>query len=623
MHATSLNRATAATRSLRPALLAPFSQEPALDLEHITDTIEKEKTVLYLAYGSNLCYETFQGKRGIKPLAQVNVVVPSLRLTFDLPGIPYIEPCFSNSALRTPTQDNEKHTVSEKAPLLANTADYHKDRWKKGLVGVVYEVTLADYKHIIATEGGGTAYKDVLVDCYPLLDVDVVPGHPTNQPFKAHTLFAPVQDGGRLKRPDPSYAQPSARYLKLITDGAEEHSLPQDYKDYLYDIRSYTITTKRQRFGQIVFATVWMPVFLLMINLQEAFQDKNGNSPKWAAAFAAAVINAAWASYDGVFKKIFGDGGLGFIAAGSDTSILEPNLREAHQQLTSQPIPRSNPQAVLPIGVGFINWGADLETSAALLGRYTPAAAWFFAPRQADDLRQWATAIREATQRRTSIWVQIGTVAEALAVTKACKPDVLVVQGTDAGGHGRERGAGVTALVPEVADAIAALRLPAGEAPALVATGGIAEGRGVAAALALGAEGVVMGTRFLACPEAAIAQGYRAEVVRASDGGATTARTKVYDQLRGTTDWPEGFNGRGVLNRSWQDAERGVALEENKRSYDEAVKLGDEGWGPEGRMTTYAGTAVGLVTKIMSAREIVEEAREGARQVIKRMGGKL
>lgn len=332
MLATSLNRSAAATRSLRPALLAPFSQEPgpknshrslplpsqerieqslretALDLEHITDTIEKEKTVLYLAYGSNLCYETFQGKRGIKPLAQVNVVVPSLRLTFDLPGIPYIEPCFSNSALRTPTQDNEKHTVSEKAPLLANTADYHKDRWKKGLVGVVYEVTLADYKHIIATEGGGTAYKDVLVDCYPLLDVDVVPGHPTNQPFKAHTLFAPVQDGSRLKRPDPSYAQPSARYLKLITDGAEEHSLPQDYKDYLYDIRPYTITTMRQRFGQIVFATVWMPVFLLMINLQEAFQDKNGNSPKWAAAFAAAVINAAWASYDGVFKKIFGDG---------------------------------------------------------------------------------------------------------------------------------------------------------------------------------------------------------------------------------------------------------------------------------------------------------------------------
>ncbi|EKG14817.1 FAR-17a/AIG1-like protein [Macrophomina phaseolina MS6] len=316
-------------------------------------------------------------------------------------------------------------------------------------------------------------------------------------------------------------------------------------------------------------------------------------------------------------------GGFGFIAAGSDTSILEPELREAQEQLRANPIPHSNPQSVLPIGVGFINWGANLEHSVELLGKYVPAAAWFFAPRQTDDLREWTSAIRAATQRRTRIWIQIGTVAEAVAVTKMCRPDVLVVQGTDAGGHGRERGAGIVSLVPEVADAIGALSLPAHETPALVATGGIAEGRGVAAALALGAEGVVMGTRFLACPEAAIAQGYKAEVVRASDGGSTTARTKVYDQLRGTTDWPEGYNGRGVLNRSWEDFEKGVAIEENKRLYNEAVKQGDAGWGPQGRMTTYAGTAVGLVRKVMPAREIVEEVREGATLAVKNVGARL
>ena len=61
-----------------------------------------EKTVLYLAYGSNLSAETFKGNRGIRPLSAVNVHVPSLNLTFDLAGIPYIEPCFANTQYRTP-----------------------------------------------------------------------------------------------------------------------------------------------------------------------------------------------------------------------------------------------------------------------------------------------------------------------------------------------------------------------------------------------------------------------------------------------------------------------------------------------------------------------------------------
>ncbi|EKG14818.1 Butirosin biosynthesis BtrG-like protein [Macrophomina phaseolina MS6] len=280
---------------------APFDLN--FDAKHVSGG---EKTVLYLAYGSNLCHETFQGKRGIRPLSQINVVVPSLRLTFDLPGIPYLEPCFSNSGLRNRGQRND-NAPSRKEPLLVTT-DYHKDRWKKGLVGVVYEVTMADYTHIIATEGGGTGYKDVLVDCYPLHDEHVVPEEPTSQPFRAHTLFAPAQGTSFPRRPDPSYAQPSARYLKLITNGAEEHSLPQDYKDYLYSIRPFTITTRRQRLGQIIFSSIWMPLFLLIITLQEVFQDENGKSPGWLAAFANAIMKGAWISYDGLFKKLFGDG---------------------------------------------------------------------------------------------------------------------------------------------------------------------------------------------------------------------------------------------------------------------------------------------------------------------------
>lgn len=276
---------------------APLDTEKLLSSRFIVEQ-EKTKTVLYLAYGSNLCDETFRGARGIRPLSQVNVLVPSLRLTFDLPGIPYKEPCFANTALRIP-----------------DAQDYHKNRWHKGLVGVVYEVTLTDYAHIIATEGGGSAYDDILVDCYVLPASDTVPTSPASKPFKAHTLFAPVIDSSsgvrstdRASRPDPSYAQPSARYLKLITDGATERKLPAEYQAYLHGIRSYTITTKKQETGKMIFLAIWMPIVTLIFTLARQLQDKKGRSPAWFAQLSAIIFAAMWMSYDSVFKGLFGDG---------------------------------------------------------------------------------------------------------------------------------------------------------------------------------------------------------------------------------------------------------------------------------------------------------------------------
>jgi nitronate monooxygenase len=70
-------------------------------------------------------------------------------------------------------------------------------------------------------------------------------------------------------------------------------------------------------------------------------------------------------------------------------------------------------------------------------------------------------------------------------------------------------------------------------------------GRGVAAALVLGAAGITIGTRFLASAEANIAAGYRDEVVRALDGGQNTIRTKIYDSLRRAIGWSQGYNARG------------------------------------------------------------------------------
>jgi nitronate monooxygenase len=281
----------------------------------------------------------------------------------------------------------------------------------------------------------------------------------------------------------------------------------------------------------------------------------------------------------------------------------------------------------LPIGVGFINWGAELAASIALIKQYRPAAVWFFAASSTASLVEWATQSRNASPH-TKIWVQIGSVREAMDVVAAqVKPDVLVVQGTDAGGHGLAQGAGLISLLPEVCDSLARYfenngEGGIGEMPVILAAGGIVEARGAAAALALGASGVVLGTRFLASREAQISRGYQNEVLRASDGGQTTVRTKVYDTLRGT-NWAESHNARGIVNRSYVDAVSGMDMEENRRLYDEEVKKGDQGWGVESRMTTYAGSAVGLVQEVKKARDIVEEVRNGLMRVLDGMQARL
>ncbi|GAB7353288.1 hypothetical protein MBLNU459_g3791t1 [Dothideomycetes sp. NU459] len=301
-------------RPLRP-------QYGAGRVEFDTETDGKPETYLYLAYGSNLSKETFRGNRGIKPLSQVNVQVPELRLTFDLPGIAYAEPCFANTARRDPENDavSEFPEKSELAGLATEEEDYHKNRWHKGLIGVVYEVTPSDYAHIIATEGGGSSYQDVMVDCYPFVSSDPsepVPLHPSTKPFQAHTLFAPAKEpgeqppknGGRFQRPDTSYAQPSARYLKLITDGAAECQLPYEYQRYLNDIRPYTITSNKQRLGQFVFLSLWLPIIMFIFGLSGSFADEKGRAPEWLRVLSGALFQASWASYDTYFKDLFGDG---------------------------------------------------------------------------------------------------------------------------------------------------------------------------------------------------------------------------------------------------------------------------------------------------------------------------
>ena len=299
------------------------AQEKAFDLPHALPSTscldeKKEPTVLYLAYGSNLASSVFRGVRGIRPLAAINVLAPEFMLTFDLPGIPYSEPCFANTRYRHTTSSISRPSSVQSDP--SPPPQYppsHNPTFPTGLVGVVYEVTLSEYAHIVATEGGGKFYHDVLTTCYPLpSSAHTVPTIPTSKPFKAHTLYSPISipgeappDTGKgVVRPDPDYAQPSLRYLNLLRVGADENGLPDDFKAYLHELQPYTITSRRQELGAFIFGMLWRPFILLIFALSRRYQDDKGRTPEWLGRLASAVFIAMWANYDGFFYDIFGDG---------------------------------------------------------------------------------------------------------------------------------------------------------------------------------------------------------------------------------------------------------------------------------------------------------------------------
>lgn len=297
-------------------------------------------------------------------------------------------------------------------------------------------------------------------------------------------------------------------------------------------------------------------------------------------------------------------GGISFIAGGFDLSNLKKDVAQASELIERADSPIPSREGVLPIGIGFQNWGSDLNVALQVVKEYVPAAVWFFAPRRLPDLLTWSNQIREVSGGKTKIWIQVCSVSEAVEAAKTSKPDVLVIQGTDAGGHGLEHAAGIVSLLPEVHDALeeeGITSIP------LVAAGGIMDGRGMAAALTLGASGVALGTRFLAAEEATIARGYQDEVLRVGDGGVSTVRSTVYDRLREIKGWPPEYDGRGIVNESYLDEQRGLPERENVKLYKETMQMGDKGWGSQGRMTTYAGTGVGLVKKVMPAAEIIRE----------------
>ena len=310
-------------------------------------------------------------------------------------------------------------------------------------------------------------------------------------------------------------------------------------------------------------------------------------------------------------------GGLGFIGPAVKTQAMREDLEEARKLVENSPklvcrLYSKLPKKVhtLPVGVGFQLWSDDLATAAQLIRQYQPCVAWLYAPHDNQKgFVAWSSEIRRVSPE-TAIWIQIGTVREVQELLEISElPDAIVVQGAEAGGHGRaEDGIGLVTLLPEVADLVR----DHGHKMTLIGAGGIADGRGVAAALCLGADGIAMGTRFLAASEARISRGYQQEIIRATDGGVITTRTLLYNQLRGTIGWPKQYAPRTIVNRSCMDHQKGIPFETLKALHDEASTKDDLGWGAEGRLATYAGASVGLIKNVRDVGTLVRDIQREA-----------
>lgn len=275
-------------------------------------------------------------------------------------------------------------------------------------------------------------------------------------------------------------------------------------------------------------------------------------------------------------------GGLGFLGCGyGDADWIEREWAAAGHAR---------------IGCGFITW--SLARRPRLLDqalRHRPAAVML----SFGDPRPFGRMIKEAGAR---LVCQVQTVAQALEAVQA-SADVIVAQGTEAGGHGQSRP--LLALLPEVVAACP-------DTP-VVAAGGIADGRGLVAAMAFGAEGVLMGTRFYASLEANGHPEAKRRIIEASS--EDTVRSIVFDISRRNV-WPAPYTGRVLRNRHaerWLGREAEMSADID-RICDDYARARDEG--DFDVAAVIAGQACGLITDIAPAGTIVERICSEAETII-------
>jgi nitronate monooxygenase len=257
------------------------------------------------------------------------------------------------------------------------------------------------------------------------------------------------------------------------------------------------------------------------------------------------------------------------------------------------------------VGVGLISW--KIADNPAVLDQVLAAkpAALFLS---FGDPAAYVPAVRAAG---VPLILQVQSLRDAQHAAEL-GADVIVAQGAEAGGHGESRA--TMTLVPEVADWLAA----SGSEAVLVAAGGIADGRGLAASLMLGAEGVVMGTRLYASDESLAHYNMIAASIAAS--GDDTLRTGAPDVAR-RLRWPGRYSVRVLRNaftRRWHGDLAGLAnaIEVEAPRWAAAQLAGDIAVA-----NTIVGEAAGLIRARCPAAQIIQETADQAEALMARRGG--
>jgi nitronate monooxygenase len=279
-------------------------------------------------------------------------------------------------------------------------------------------------------------------------------------------------------------------------------------------------------------------------------------------------------------------GGLGLLGAGrgNDTDWLNRQLDILTATTTS------------PWGLGFQAWAATAETVERCLER-EPAAVMF----SFGDPEPLLAPVHASTAR---LIVQVTDLDEARHALDL-GADILVAQGTDAGGHGGTRG--TFGFVPAVVD------LAAGTP--VLAAGGIADGRGLAAALTLGAAGVLVGTRLLATPEALISPAYSKALLEHS--GDDTERSRTLDIARGAP-WPARYSARTLTTEflgRWRGHDDQLRTDADAQTAFQAAAARDD---PDAAVF-WASDALDLVHDLVPAADLVATLVHDADTALRRV----
>lgn len=278
-------------------------------------------------------------------------------------------------------------------------------------------------------------------------------------------------------------------------------------------------------------------------------------------------------------------GGLGLIGGGyGDSEWLRRELAAA---------------AGTRVGCGFITWNVDASLIELALS-YQPAALFL----SFGDASPYVELTHSAG---VPLICQVHDLAQ-VQVALQIGADVVCVQGGEAGGHGTGTRSTFT-LVPEAADLIAAQRPEV----LLLAAGGVVDGRSVAAALALGADGVLAGTRFWATRQAVVARAAQEHAL--SVDGDATLRTRIYDVVRGK-DWPSVYTGRVLANdfvTRWHghDNELLENLDAAREEFSRAVEADDVDIA-----NMIVGEGVGQIHTVEDAGDVVRSMAAQAEKIL-------